>query len=175
MKEYLYTPKVVIVLPLDELKKTVKALYKKILRFTGVVTTHILKKAFSWFRAADKASWLKIYAELLDRNENLDKDIVKIKHTKFALLLKILNKKDIFKSKESEICYGDYECLLSYRWTNRRGIVSHASIGSIGYCTYNCRFYYKQLSYSNKVYYTTAKEMIHTVLEKGQKMSEGCK
>jgi hypothetical protein len=172
MKEYLYAPKIVTVLSLEELKKTVKALYKKLLRFAGVVTTHILKKAFSWFRATDKASWLKIYTELLDRDERLDKDVVKIKHTKFALLMKVLNKKDIYKSKESEICYGDYECFLSYRWTNRRGEISHASVGSIGYCTYECKFYYKQLSNSKKVYFPTAKDMIHAVTDKVQKMND---
>jgi hypothetical protein len=170
MKEYLYTPKVTIVLSLDELKKTVKALYKKLKGFVGVVTTHILKKAFPWFRATDKASWLKIYTELLDRDEKLDKDIVKIKHTKFALLLKVLNKKSIFKTKESEICYGDYECSLSYRWTNRRGDLSNAYLGSIGYCTYKCKFYYKHLNNGKKIYFPTAKDMVAVVFEYANKL-----
>lgn len=153
----------------EQLKITVKALYKKLKNHKGVVTTHILKKAFGWFKASDKESWLKIYCELTDRNEKLDKDIVKIKHEKFSILLKILNKKNIFKSTESEICYGDYECKLTLRWTNRRGDLSHALIGSIGYCTWKCKFYFKHLNGQNKIYYTTAKEMIQVVINCSKK------
>ena len=157
-------------MPLVQLKVTVKALYKKIKGFDGVVTTHILKKAFDWFRASDKESWLRVYAELLDRDEKLDKDIVKIKHEKFSVLLRILNKKDILKTKESDICFGDYEVSLSYRWTNRRGDLSYAHVGRIGYCTWKCKFYFCHLNSINKIYFSTAKEMLQVVIASANKL-----
>lgn len=170
MTTCLFPLKTKTILSFEELKKTVKALYKKLKGYVGVVTTHILKKSFDWFRATDKNSWLKIYTDLLDRDEKLDKDIVKIKHTKFALLLKILRSKEIFLSKESNICFDDYECALSFRWTNRRGDLTNAHIGSIGYCTWKCKFYFKHLNGYNKVYYTTAKEMIQVVITCASKL-----
>jgi hypothetical protein len=169
MKSCLFQPPVVVIMPLELLKVTVKALYKKLKKYDGVVTTHILKKAFEWFRASDKESWLKVYCDLLDRDEKLDKDIVKIKHTKFVLLLKILNKKDIFKTTESEICYGDYECKLSYRGMNRRGDLTHTLVGSIGYCTWKCRFYFQHLNNYNKIYYNSAKEMVQVIINCSKK------
>lgn len=170
MKSYLFKPAVKIVMSFEKLKTLVKALFKKIKNYSGVVSIHILKKNYDWFRASDKNSWMKIFCDLTDRDEKLDKDIVKIKHEKFSVLMKVLNSKEIFKSKESDICFNDYEVALSLRWTNRRGDLTYAHVGSIGYSTWKCKFYFKHLNGQNKIYFNTAKEMLQVVISCANKL-----